>query len=186
MTAPVEKPSDIELMQYADGELDERDAARIRAAIERDPDARTKVEAIGQMSEVAAGHLELAADTASERRFEAMWREVKKEIDVAAPIGLWARLTSWLDRHRGHVITGAVSASAVAALALILRPGAPESATAKTGPTVIDVQPAALRAPTVIEDLETPGARNTVVTIEDDDGHMTTIVVTPEDIVEGI
>jgi hypothetical protein len=98
---------------------------------------------------------------------------------------VWARILSWFERHRGHVITGAVSAGAVAALALILRPG-DSGETVVTNPSSLEVQPAALRAPIVIDKLETPGATSTVLNIEDDDGHMTVIVVTPEDTVEGI
>jgi anti-sigma factor RsiW len=176
---------DIELMQHADGELDERGAAGVRALIEKDPDARTKVESLGQMNELVRGHLELSADEIPDRRFEAMWREVRKSIDVEAPVGVWARISAWFEKHRGHVITGAVSAGAVAALALVLRPGSPDPVQVQGG-RLIDVEPAALRAPPVIEDLETPGGNSTVLNIEDEDGHMTMILVTPADTVEGI
>ncbi|MEO8705112.1 MAG: hypothetical protein ABI867_33975 [Kofleriaceae bacterium] len=179
------KPSDIELMQHADGELDERGSAQVRTQIEREADSRTKVESLGQMTELVRGHLEMSADDVPDRRFEAMWREVGHAIDAEAPTGLWARVTSWLDRHRGHLLTGAVSAGAVAAIALMLRPGDPETVVVNTGGG-IDVQPAALRLAPVIEDLETPGGNGTVLNIEDDDGHMTVIVVTPADTVEGI
>jgi hypothetical protein len=176
----VSKPSDIDLMQHADGEIDKPD---IKALLEKDDDARAKVESLRQMHEVVRGHLEMAADAIPERRFETMWREVARAIDVEAPVGMFGRIRSWFDRHRGHVITGFVSAGAVAALALILRgDGDKES----SGPNSIDVQPAALRAPPVIEDLETPGGNSTVLNIEDDDGHTTVIVVTPADTVEGI
>ena len=176
--------ADIELMQHADGELDERAAVEVRAQIDRDAESRTKVESLGQMTELVRGHLELSADEIPDRRFEAMWREVRKSIDVEAPVGMWAGVTAWFERHRGHVFTGVVSAGAVAALALILRPGDQEIV--KTNPSAIDVQPAALRASPVIEDLETPGATGTVLNIEDEDGHTTVIVVTPADTVEGI
>ena len=176
---------DIELMQHVDGELDERSSAEMRAQIERNADLQTKVQSLGQMHEIMRGHLELSAEAIPDRRFDAMWREVKKGIDVEQPVGVWARIVSWFDRHRGHVVTGAVSAGAVAALALILRPG-DGGETVVTNPSTLEVQPAALRAPIVIDKLETPGATSTVLNIEDDDGHMTVIVVTPEDTVEGI
>jgi hypothetical protein len=179
------KQSDIELMQHADGELDERAGAPVRTQIERDADARTKVESLAQMTELVRGHLELAADAVPQHRFDAMWREIGHAVDADAPVGIWARITSWLDRHRGHLLTGAVSAGAVAAIALMLRPGDPETVVVNTGGG-IDVQPAALRLAPVIEDLETPGGNGTVLNIEDDDGHMTVIVVTPADTVEGI
>ena len=182
------KPSDerFQLMQHADSELDDRELASVRARIERDADARTTVESLGQLTELVRGHLELSADAVPERRFEAMWRDVHKAIAAEAPIGRWARILSWFDRHRGHVFTGTVSAGVVAAIALILRPGTDSEPTVVVSPSAIDVQPAALRSAPVIEDLETPGGNGTVLNIEDEDGHMTVIVVTPADTVEGI
>jgi hypothetical protein len=171
----VSAKDDIELMQHADGEL-------ANLALDQ-PGATDKVESLKQMSELVRGHLEMSADAIPDRRFDAMWREVSRSIDVDAPIGVFARVRSWFDRHRGHVFTGMASAGAVAAIAIMLRADDKEVA----GPTnAIDVQPAALRAPPVIEDLETPGGNSTVLNIEDDDGHTTVIVVTPADTVEGI
>jgi hypothetical protein len=177
----VSKPSDMDLMAHADGE---HDSPEVTGLLEKDDNARKKIESLRQMHEVVRGHLEMSADAIPERRFETMWREVGRALDVEAPVGVFARMRSWFDRHRGHVLTGFVSAGAVAALALILRGDGADS----SGPTSpgIDVQPAALRAPPVIEDLETPGGNSTVLNIEDDDGHTTVIVVTPEDTVEGI
>ena len=179
------EPRDPDVMQLVDGELDERSSAEMRAQIERNADHQTKAQSLGQMHELVRGHLELSADAVPDRRFDSMWREIKKGIDVDRPVGVWARISSWFERHRGHVVTGAVSAGAVAALALILRPG-DGGETVVTTPGSLEVVPAALRAPIVIDKLETPGATSTVLNIEDDDGHMTVIVVTPEDTVEGI
>jgi hypothetical protein len=172
---------DIELMQHVDGELDDKE---IRALVDKDEDARTKLAAVTQLGELVKGHLELSADAIPDRRFDAMWRQIDKAIEIERPIGMWSRVKSWFENHRGHVITGMVSAGAVAALALVLRGNAADDVPLSQG--AIDVQPAALRAPPVIEDLETPGGNSTVLNVEDEDGHMTVIVVTPEDTVEGI
>ncbi|MBX3161578.1 MAG: hypothetical protein KF773_36795 [Deltaproteobacteria bacterium] len=186
---------DIELMQHADGELDERLDAEVRGRLDRDPEARAVVDSLGEISELVRGRLELAGDAVPDRRFENMWRTIHREIASEAPAvtedapkraGLWGRISGWFDRYRGHVITGAVSAGAVAALALVLRPGS-EAPTAPTGMnTPIIVQPAAMRAVPVIESLETPGANAAVLNIEDEDGHAAVIWVTPADTVEGI
>jgi len=170
---------DIELTQHADGELADADIAK-------DGDSKAKIAAITQLGELVKGHLELSADAVPDRRFDAMWREINKAIEIERPIGAWSRIKSWFENHRGHVITGMVSAGAVAALALVLRGNASDETTLPVGGGAIDVQPAALRAPTVIEDLETPGGNSTVLNVGDDDGHMTVIVVTPADTVEGI
>jgi hypothetical protein len=125
----------------------------------------------------------MSVDAIPERRFDTMWREISRVVEVEQPVGVMSRIRSWFDRHRGHVVTGMVSAGAVAAIALILRGDSDQDA-APTG--AIEVKPAALRPAPVIEDLETPGGNSTVLNIEDDDGHTTVIVVTPADTVDGI
>jgi anti-sigma factor RsiW len=180
---------DIELMQHADGELDRRHTSAVEARIVREPDAATKIESLGQIRELVRSHLEIAADDVPDRKFEAMWRKIDRSIEASAAseeaTGLWGTITNWLDRHRGHVITGAISAGAVAALALILRPGDHREA-ARAQTHAIDVQPAALRAAPEIESLDTPDGTGTVLNIEDEDGHTTVIWVSPADTVEGI
>src|SRR5690242_5688218 len=94
---------DIELMQHADGELDEVAAVEVRARIEKDTDARTKVESLGQLSEIMHGHLELASDAVPDRKFESMWRTIARGIEepVAdrqerrASKGFWGAISSW-------------------------------------------------------------------------------------------
>ena len=183
MTKPSDARSDLELMEHADGETED---AGVAARIERDPDARAKVESIQEIGELVRGHLELSADTVHDARFAAMWRRIDDQIE--APVtGLWSRVTRWFDHYRGHVITGAVSAGAVAALALILRPSMPDPGRYGAGGTVIDVRPVALRATPEIDSLDTPGGTGTVINLDDDeDGHTTVIWVTPADTVEGI
>jgi hypothetical protein len=179
--ATVSAKSDLELMEHADGEHADADLA---ARIERDPDARAKVEAVKQIGELVRGHLELSADAVPDARFAAMWRRVDGQL-VAPATGLWSRISGWLDRYRGHVITGAVSAGAVAALALVLRPSAPDLGTRVRG-GAIQVRDVALRATPEIDSLDTPGGSSTVINLDDEDGHTTVIWVTPEDTVEGI
>jgi hypothetical protein len=189
------KSHDIDLMQHADGELERDDLLR-------DPGAQGKVDAVGELGELVRGHLEQHADGVPARRFDAMWREIDKAIDRdAAPVvapakdeptmvgssrgkGVWRRLSRWFEQHRGHIITGVVSAGAVAALALVLR-GPSQSGTSNPGTNVIPAQAAKYR-PTEIESLDTPGGTGTVFNLKDDDGSTTVIWVTPEDTVEGI
>ena len=174
--------SDLELMEHADGELDDADVA---ARIERDPEARAKVDAVKQIGELVRGHLELSADAVHDARFAAMWRRVDDQL-VAPATGLWSRISGWIDRYRGHVITGAVSAGAVAALALVLRPSAPDIGVRTRGGGPIQVREVALRTTPEIDSLDTPGGSSTVINLDDEDGHTTVIWVTPEDTVEGI
>lgn len=185
---------DIDLMAFADGETGEHQLEDLL----RDPAARAKAEAVNELGELVRGHLELTADAVPQKKFDALWREIDKGIErereasqpatqtgerAAAPAAGWLRRVGrWFDHHRGHVITGAVSAGAVAALALILRGPGGETQVAGKGPveTMPVIQPAE------IQSLDTPGGTGTVFNLEDEDGSTTVIWVTPEDTVEGI
>ena len=181
---------DIDLMQHADGELDARAVSEIEKRLASDADARTKVESLQQMSELVRGHVELAVDDVPDARFDAMWRAID-DATVApakrpeAARGFWAAFASWFERHRGHVITGAVSAGAVAALALVLR-SAGDDPVAPSRSNAINVQPAALRMSPEIESLDVPNGEGTVLNLEDEDGHTTVIWISDADTVEGI
>jgi hypothetical protein len=173
-------------MEHADGE----------ASIELTAEGSAKVDAIHEMGELVRGRLELAADDVPDARFAAMWKEIDKQIDLKkvetpAPVvvesaGFLSRLGRWLDRYRSQIITGAVSAGAVATLALVLRGGG--GATTHSSHDPIDVRPVANnhRGPAEIEDLDTPEGTSTVFNLDDEDGSTTVIWVTAEDTVEGI
>src|SRR5262249_40486014 len=159
---------DIDLMQHADGELDARGEHEVEARLTGDERARAVVESLGQVGELVRGHLELAADAIPARRFEAMWSEIDKQLDLAAdkapepaPIparaetstpraGAWGKVTRWLDKKLGYVITGVVSAGAVAAITIAMRSG---STTTIQGPGPID--PQLIHQPAQIESLDT-------------------------------
>jgi hypothetical protein len=174
---------DLDFMEHADGE----------AETELTADGQAKVDALNELGELVRGRLELAADDVPDARFASMWREIDKQIDlkkvetpapvVAESAGFLSRLGRWLDRYRSQIITGAVSAGAVATLALVLHGGG--GATTHTSRDPIDVRPVVHR-PAEIEDLDTPEGTSTVFNLDDEDGSTTVIWVTPEDTVEGI
>ena len=176
------KSHDIDLMQHADGERSDVEVG--------DAASRGKVAAIGELGEMVRGHLELSADTVPAAKFDAMWNEIDKAIAPAPQpeperVSIWGRVSRWFEQYRGHVITGMVSAGAVAALALVLRP-AGSSSSSGSGHDAINVTPAAFR-PTEIESLDTPGGTSSVFHMKDDEGGTTTVIwVTPQDTVEGI
>ena len=180
------KPShDSDLMAFADGELDAASSAGVVARVERDPAARAKLASIQEVGDLVRGHLELSADAVHDAKFAAMWRRIDEQME-APGTGVWSAMMRWFDRYRGHVITGAVSAGAVAALALILRPSGPDLGRPGMAGRAIDVRPVALRATPEIDSLDTPGGSSTVINLDDEDGHTTVIWVTPADTVEGI
>ena len=175
---------DVDIMEHADGE---------QQLGELSEDARAKADALGELGELVRGRLERATDAVADKRFAAMWREIDKGIDrdiadapakhAASGGGVWRAIARFFDRYRGHIITGAVTAGAVAALAIVLRSSGGSHGT--TDHDAIDVRPVVHR-PAEIEDLDTPGGTGTVFNLEDEDGSTTVIWVTPEDTVEGI
>jgi anti-sigma factor RsiW len=185
---------DPDLMQLADGELDGDDARRAAAEVAAQPEAQARLDAVHELGELVRGHLELAADDADDR-LAGLWRAVEDRLDgEPAPArrdpgparpGVWARLAGWLDGHRGSVLTGLVSAGAVAAIMLWLRPAHDRVITRTVSipapPT--HVVPASLgRQSPQVESLDTPGGTGTVFTFEDDDGGTAVILVTPNDV----
>jgi hypothetical protein len=167
-------------MQRVDGELDD---------VSLDSESRKKADAIGELGELVRGHVELAADEIPESRFDAMWKQIDQAIEppIAKPVGFWRRVARWFDQYRGHLITGAVSAGAVAALALVLRgnAGHDQLAVKSTDHDSSPIVPVVYR-PTEIQSLDTPGGESQVWDLDDEDGSSTVIWVTPSDTVEGI
>jgi anti-sigma factor RsiW len=88
-----EKPSEIELMAYADGELEPAAAERVRAYVEADAGAARKVAAYGKlgeagrrvaMLEMPAGLMERVADSATDVNKPRRWRLAPWVMSVAA------------------------------------------------------------------------------------------------------
>lgn len=190
---------DIDLMQLADGELDAAERAELEAALAADPVVAQRAEVtaggIEEVGEVVRGEAELAADEA-EPRLSGMWAEIEKRMALdAAPAPktaprrqatLWGRVGKWFDTYRGHVLTGALSAGAVATIALVLRPTTPaKKETAEIPapqPEIVNVA-----APVEVESAEAPNGTSTVFTYQTDDGEETTVIwVTPDDTTEDL
>jgi anti-sigma factor RsiW len=182
---------DIELMQHADGELDERHVADLEQRLASDPAARTKAEALGEISELVRSRLELAADDVPSAKFDAMWRAID---DATTPAraetdertGIFGAFATWFEKYRSYVFTSVATAGVVAGLAFVLRSSSGGTTTIVQQRGAIDVQPAALRQPPEIESLDVPDGEGTVLNLEDEDGHTTVIWVSPADTVEGI
>lgn len=190
---------DPEIMQLVDGELTPAEVAELDAAMARDPALRGKADGLRELRELVRGHLELRAD-AAEPRFATLWDQIDKRIEhdrtpaaavvpVAppaepAPAGLLARIGRFFDRRRGYIVTGVVSAGAVAAIALVIRGRGHESVGGGRG--AIPVTPVVEHRPPEVESLDTPDGSGTVFTIEDEDGDAAVIWVEPSDEVEGL
>jgi anti-sigma factor RsiW len=205
----VDKLPDIDIMLLADDELDEAAAAALEAKVAGDPAARTKLAALRELTESVRGHLELAAD--EEDRLEGLWASVERRLDVdaarvkepqtvaaraaiaaaavtAQPRGLWARFARWIDEHRGHVLTGALSAGAVAALTLMLRPGGERVVERVVqGPPVVATPAMAKSTPPDVESIDVAEGSTQVWTLANDgEGEAAVIWITPADTVEGL
>jgi len=191
---PQQEPTDLELMLYADGELAADEERAVAAWIASHPDARAKVEAVRNMGEVVRTFLELETD-AAEPKLDEAWSAVARKIhanghtaaDEAVPTtrrhktvprpespGVFAKIRGWFGEHRGHVVTGLVTAGAVAALMFAIGPRDRVTERQLMGPTPVGGgTPAALESQSPeVEDLEVYEGSGTVLTIEpegDDD-----------------
>lgn len=187
-----EPPTDLELMLYADGELPPDEARSVAAWIAGHPDARAKVDAVRQVGEVVRTYIELETDDAAEPRAADAWSTIARRIranghseaedEESLPStrrqpkmsrpqadGLWATIRGWFGEHRGHLVTGVVTAGAVAALMFLVGPR--ERVTERTvlDPVLGGGTPAALQSqPPEVEDLEVFDGSGTILTIEPD------------------
>ncbi len=205
------KRDDIDLMQYHDGELAPEAAAEVVAQLESDRESRAKVAGLGEVRESVRTYLELESDRA-EPALEGMWGRIERQLRANgqgesrpedAPVaprrapaaaarhepGIFGAITRWLDAHRGNIITGAVTAGAVAAIFLVYRPTR-ETVVERTVQVAAPVEatPAALGAPPTVEYLDVIDGTGTVLTIPggDDDEGTTVLWIEPdEDTVEG-
>ncbi len=190
-------PTDLELMLYADGELPPDEARSVAAWIASHPDARAKVEAVRQVGEAVRTFVELETD-AAEPRMDAAWSAIARTLHAngraAAPereavdeppptrrhktlarpeSGLWATIRGWIGEHRGHLVTGVVTAGAVAALMFVIGPRERLTERTTVRGAVVGGTPAALESqPPEVENLEVYEGSGTILTIEpegDDD-----------------
>lgn len=188
-------PTDLELMLYADGELPPDEARQVAAWIAAHPDDRNKVEAVRQVGEAVRTWVELETD-AAEPRMDAAWAAIARKLhsnghavpeEASEPLptrrhktharpqpGLWGTIRGWFGEHRGHMVTGVVTAGAVAALMFFIGPR--DRVTERTtvrGAGVGVGTPAALESqPPEVEDMEVFEGSGTILTIEpegDDD-----------------
>jgi anti-sigma factor RsiW len=200
-----QEPTDLELMLYADGELPPDEERAVAAWIASHPDARGKVEAVRNMGEVVRTFLELETD-AAEPKLDDAWSAIARRIhsngrveeaselpatrrhktDVRAEPGLWGKIRGWLGEHRGHLVTGVVTAGAVAALMFLVGPRERLTERQLIGPTPVGGgTPAALESQSPeVEDLEVYEGSGTVLTIEpegDDDSGAAVIWISNDD-----
>jgi hypothetical protein len=200
-------PTDLELMMLADGELEPGRAREVAAAAERDPTAKAKLAGLAQVGAAVKATLEgeAAHAEADVPEFADMWGHIERKL--AAPerdegedrvrvpparapsrsnadaLGGWASARAWLSGHRGHMLSGLVSAGAVAGIMLWLRPpGAPIAASDEAAPshsapiratvvasappcTPAGAVPLAPAAPPEVEDFEVYGGSGMVFTL---------------------
>ena len=197
---------DLDLMQLLDGELDPAEARALTARVESDDDEQRKLQAMRQVGESVRTHLELAADEA-EPRLEALWGNIERRITAngadrassAAPApvpatrpardargeGAWAGLRRWWAEYRAHFFTSAVTAGAVAALILVLRPASQRTIVRTVEvappPTTSTVPAVAESTPPAVDYLDVTDGSGTVMTLDrddDDDSAATVIWVT--------
>ena len=182
---------DMDLMLYADGELSADETREVAARLADDAVARGKVESLRQVGEAVRTYVELETDRAEVEMpaFADMWQQIERRIqangrapepappvrveaparraDRAPVAGWWASIRHWLEDHRGHVLTGAISAGAAVAVMLALGPRDEQVVERVRAGGVTRGTPAVLRSqPPEVEDLEVYEGSGTILTIE--------------------
>jgi hypothetical protein len=221
----VARTNDIDLMMLADGELTDEEARELARLADEDESVRAKLDGLEQVGEMVRSYHELAADDAADAgRFDALWQRIEEQLQPGAaaeqaratqslrkkpgsaqevasePSGLLAALRAWFRDFKGHVATGAVTATAVAVLFLVLRPYERERVVTvepgigvtpgeHSGVAIPHVEPVRLESePPDIENLEIYDGSGMILTIpgDEDDGGATVIWLSnEEDAVEG-
>ncbi len=189
MSGTKKKFGDAELMLYADGEMTPDEAKGVAAWLAEDADARLKLESLRQVGEAVRTYAELETDRAEVEvpAFADMWSRIERRIHAngiteratqpatSAPArkrpgalaSRWAAVRSWFEDHRGHVLTGAISAGVACALMLAL--GQNDQVGGQTVaeyPVPRPTQVKLLSQPPEVEDLEVYEGSGTILTIE--------------------
>jgi len=184
--------NDLDLMLAYDGELDDADL------LSDDADDSVKLRALGEISELVRGYVELETDEADER-LSALWDNVERRIHTngqSAPAtpapepaepGFVGRLLAWFESYRGHFVTGAVSAAAVALIMIAV--GRPTQTTTTTVIAPTRPLPVAQTkdepttpTPPEVESLEVYQGTGTILSLPNDDGGETSVIwLAPED-----
>jgi hypothetical protein len=188
---------DMDLMLFHDRQLAPAEAAEVDRQLKGSADDRAKVTALGQVGEVVRTHLEIAADEA-EPALDGMWGRIERALAeggvgateglaaapvaprAAAEVGLLGAILAWFDRHRGHFVTGAVTAGAVAALFLALRP-THERVVTRTVQAPAPVEVRAASTPAEVEYLEVVDGTGTVLTLGEGEDTTTVLWIDPND-----
>jgi hypothetical protein len=192
--------ADLDLMLAFDGELDDDRARELLAGEEE------RAAGLSEISELVRGTLEAKTDD-NDQALAGLWERVERrihsngvskssEVEVSKPArkpvdeqpSFGERLVAWFIGHRGHFVTGAVSAAAVALVMITMGPK-PETRTeirtvkvpadpVKTAPVKED-EP----TPPEVESLEVYQGSGTILTLpgEDGEGETSVIWLTPAD-----
>ncbi|HYU14988.1 MAG TPA: hypothetical protein VEL05_02910 [Candidatus Acidoferrum sp.] len=88
----------------------------------------------------------------------------------AAVAGRWAALRAWFEDHRGHVLTGAISAGVACALIIVVGPRQRVVEYVHDAPRVVVTHAVLPSQPPEVEDLEVYEGSGTILTIEPEPG----------------
>ena len=130
--AEAQKPTDVEIMMFLDGELEGEQARAVASHLEKNDDAASVAAAVGQVSELVRGSVHLDAD-AAEDKLAGLWTGIEKAIgsngiskesaDMAPIISIQAKAeeratkalvekSGWFGGWQSHLVIGAVAAAA--------------------------------------------------------------------------
>ena len=109
---------DQKLQMFFDDELDGGEKDEFARELDRDPELRRHLDQMGTMRNLVSRSLELRASEVPRARFEQIWDEIDRAIDVeqraaraAAPVSIWSRLSAATRPFRTPLLTAAAAAA---------------------------------------------------------------------------
>lgn len=203
MSKQTQSERELDIMLAYDGE------GGSDSGILAEPGSADLARGLDETAELVRGYLELATDDADDR-LAGLWDRVERRLSSngVAPVAvelataadapasrsprrsLMQRLTEWFESHRGHFVTGAISAAAVA-LIMLQFGGETVKTEVRTVTTVSSQQagqlpvssPPPTGSPAEVESLEVYQGSGTILTLPDSDGEGSTSVIwiSPDD-----
>jgi len=114
---------DQKLQMFFDDELDGGEKDEFARELDRDSELRRHLDQMGTMRNLVSRSLELRASEVPRARFEQIWDEIDRSIEVeqraaraAVPVSIWSRLSAATRPFRTPMLTAAAAAALVVAV----------------------------------------------------------------------
>lgn len=147
---------DQKLQMFFDDELDGGEKDEFAREVDRDPELRRHLDQMGTMRNLVSRSLEVRASEVPRARFEQIWDEIDRSIEVeqraaraAVPVSIWSRLSAATRPFRTPMLAAAAAAAVAVAVVQF------------TGPSNVNQDPQVASVPQPPPTTVTPDSRST-------------------------